>query len=199
MGGRPDRGARGRTAALLGLRSYAAIRGARRPSLVVYHARARPHAGDRPPQHQPRGGLVLEIANRWLATFEKALAGHDGVLLESLFHPDCHWRDVLALTWRIDAVNGRDAVLGELKAHARRARPSGFRIDSHRTAPRRVTRAGTEAIEAFFRFETAAGRCNGILRLLPEDKNAPRAWTLLTELDELKGHEETVGKARPKG
>jgi hypothetical protein len=142
---------------------------------------------------------VLEIANRWLATFAKALARRDGVLLESLFHPDCHWRDVLALTWRIDTVSGRYAVLGELMARAGRALPSGFRIDAHRTAPRRVTRAGTEAIEAFFRFETAEGRGNGILRLLPEEKNAPRAWTLLTALDELKGHEETVGKARPKG
>ena len=41
---------------------------------------------------------LATIANHWLATFEKALAGRDDVLLKALFHPDSHWRDVLALT-----------------------------------------------------------------------------------------------------
>ncbi len=142
---------------------------------------------------------MLETASRWLAQFEKALGEHDGAPLEALFHPDSHWRDVLALTWGIRTVNGRNALVQELKTHAGRARASGFRIDPDRTAPRRVTRAGSPAIEAFFRFETSAGRGNGVLRLLPEEKNAPRAWTLLTALDEIKGHEEQLEKSRPKG
>jgi hypothetical protein len=142
---------------------------------------------------------LATIANRWLATLEKALAGRDDVLLKTLFHADCHWRDVLALTWHIRTVNGREAVLGELKAHAGQAHPTGFRTDPHRTAPRHVTRAGTRAIEAIFEFETAEGRGSGVLRLLPDEKNALRAWTLLTALDQLKGFEEQVGRLRPKG
>ena len=49
-----------------------------------------------------------------------------------------------------------------------------------------MTRAGTHAIEAIFRFETAEGRGNGVLRLTPDanDSNTPKAWTLLTALDE---------------
>jgi cation diffusion facilitator CzcD-associated flavoprotein CzcO len=142
---------------------------------------------------------LATIANHWLAAFEKALAGRDDAALKALFHPDSHWRDVLALTWHIRTVNGREAVLGELKAHAGRAHPTGFRTDPHRTAPRRVTRAGTEAIEAIFQFETAEGRGNGVLRLIPDKKNKLRAWTLLTTLDEIKGFEERVGRLRPKG
>ncbi len=141
---------------------------------------------------------LATIANHWLAMFEKALAGRDDVLLKTLFHPDSHWRDVLALTWHIRTVNGLEAVLGELKAHAGRAHPRGFRTDPHRTAPRHVTRAGTDAIEAIFQFETDEGRGNGVLRLLPDEKNM-RAWTLLTALDEIKGFEEQVGRSRPKG
>jgi len=141
---------------------------------------------------------LATIANRWLATFERALAGRDDVLLKTLFHPESHWRDVLALTWHIRTVNGREAVLGELKAHAGQAHPTGFRTDPHRTAPRHVTRAGTDAIEAIFQFETDEGRGNGVLRLLPDEKNM-RAWTLLTALDEIKGFEEQVGRSRPKG
>ncbi len=142
---------------------------------------------------------LATIANHWLATFEKALAGRDDVLLRALFHPDSHWRDVLALTWHIRTVNGLEAVLKELKAHAGRAHPTGFRTDPRRTAPRRVTRAGTEAIEAIFQFEMDEGRGTGVLRLRPDEKNTLRAWTLLTALDEIKGFEEQVGRLRPKG
>jgi hypothetical protein len=142
---------------------------------------------------------LATIANRWLATFERALAGRDDVLLKTLFHPESHWRDVLALTWHIRTVNGREAVLGELKAHAGQAHPTGFRTDPHRTAPRHVTRAGTDAIEAIFQFETAEGRGNGVLRLRPDEKNTLRAWTLFTALDEIKGFEEQVGRLRLKG
>jgi len=147
-----------------------------------------------------RTDTIATIADDWLAQFERALAEPDDVLLKTLFHPDSHWRDALALTWRIRTVNGSDAILKELKAHVGRANPTGFRTDPRRTAPRRVTRAGTNAIEAIFRFETAEGRGSGVLRLVPDAANGHmKAWTLLTALDEIKGFEEQVGKSRPKG
>jgi len=141
------------------------------------------------------------LAERWLTQFEAALAREDQARLAQLFHPDSHWRDVLALTWGIRTVSGSDAILPELATHAARARPSAFRIDPHRIAPRNVTRAGTEAIEAIFAFDTAAGRGSGILRLTPDpgEDGTVRAWTLLTALDEIKGHEERLGKSRPQG
>lgn len=142
---------------------------------------------------------LAAIVADWLARFEQALAGQNDGALQGLFRPECHWRDVLALTWRIQTVDGREAVLRGLKAHAGRARPASFRIDPHRTAPRRVTRAGTGAIEAIFRFETAEGRGSGVLRLVADDGNTLQAWTLLTALDELKGFEERLGRARPQG
>jgi hypothetical protein len=106
---------------------------------------------------------------------------------------------VLALTWHIRTVNGREAVLDELTVHAGRVHPTGFKTDPRRTAPRHVTRAGTRAIEAIFQFETAEGRGSGVLRLLPDEKNTLRAWTLLTALDEIRGFEEQVGRLRPRG
>ena len=141
----------------------------------------------------------LTITERWLAQFERALSGGDNALLKTLFHADSHWRDVLPLTWRIKTVNGRDAILKELRMNSQRARPYGFKIPRHRTAPRHVTRAGTESIEAIFSFETAQGRGSGVVRLRPEadHENTPRAWTLLTALDEIKGHEEQLGRSRP--
>ncbi|HYI30853.1 MAG TPA: NAD(P)/FAD-dependent oxidoreductase [Bradyrhizobium sp.] len=144
--------------------------------------------------------LSVAVEN-WLAQFEDALAKPDDGSLKALFHPDSYWRDVLALSWTLQTINGRDAILKTLTSQAPEAAPSSFAIDPDRAAPRQVTRAGTSSIEAIFRFETALGRGDGILRLIPDagDGNRLKAWTLLTALQELKGFEEQLGVARPRG
>jgi putative flavoprotein involved in K+ transport len=135
---------------------------------------------------------LSRAAARWLADFEDALRASDGASLEALFDPDSHWRDLLALTWQVRTVSGAPKVVDALRLHGAGAR--GFGIDRGRTPPRRVTRAGTSAIEAIFRFETALGRAAGVLRLIDG-----KCWTLLTALDEIKGFEESVGSRRPHG
>ena len=144
---------------------------------------------------------IAVAAESWLARFESALAGDDRAPLKAMFHPDSYWRDVLALSWKLQTLNGAEAILEELPALARRAGPKNFRIDPDRAAPRRVTRAGTNSIEAIFRFETSTGRGHGIVRLIADadDDGRLKAWTLLTALEELKGFEEQLERARPRG
>jgi len=146
-----------------------------------------------------RTDSLASIVGAWLSQFEGALAAPGRARLKALFHAESYWRDVLALTWHLKSVSGSDAILRELAMHAGRVRPTGFKIDRHRTAPRNVTRAGTDAIEAIFSFETSEGRGSGVLRLTPSahDGKAFKAWTLLTSLDEIKGHEERLGRLRP--
>jgi thioredoxin reductase len=146
-----------------------------------------------------RTDSLASIVGGWLSQFEGALAAPGRARLKALFHAESYWRDVLALTWHLKSVSGSDAILRELAMHAGRVRPTGFKIDRHRTAPRNVTRAGTDAIEAIFSFETSEGRGSGVLRLTPSahDGKAFKAWTLLTSLDEIKGHEERLGRLRP--
>jgi cation diffusion facilitator CzcD-associated flavoprotein CzcO len=147
-----------------------------------------------------RTDAVETSVENWLAQFQSALAQPGDVPLATLFHPDSHWRDVLALTWDLRTVSGWDAILEQLTAHTGRAAPTGFRIAPDRTAPRRVRRAGAEVIEAIFAFETTIGRASGVLRLTPDAHGGTlKAWTLLTALDALKGHEEQVGRSRPSG
>jgi cation diffusion facilitator CzcD-associated flavoprotein CzcO len=143
----------------------------------------------------------LAATERWLSQLERALSDRDDALLKTLFHADSHWRDVLALTGRITTVNGRDAIVRGLMTHGRRTSPVGLKIPPHRAAPRQATRAGTDSIEAIFTFETADGRGSGVVRLKLEDGNetTPKAWTLLTALDEIKGHEEQLGRSCPQG
>ena len=140
------------------------------------------------------------VTAHWLAAFEAALAAADDSRLASLFHADSHWRDVLALTWTIQTTSGRDAVVQGLRAGRAHGVPSRFAVDPSRTLPRHVTRAGMAAIEAIFTFETADGRGSGIVRLTPDAAGGNlKAWTLLTTLETLNGHEERVATARPRG
>ncbi len=75
-----------------------------------------------------------------------------------------------------------------LDAHARaRVKPSGW----HTAEPPAEADGVTEA---WLEFETEVGRGSGHLRL-----RDGKAWTLLTTLYELKGHEEPTGTERPKG
>jgi putative flavoprotein involved in K+ transport len=134
---------------------------------------------------------AAELAARWLADFDKALRAPGFASLEALFQPEAHWRDLLALTWRVQTVSGANKLLDALKLHANGTGAHGFEIDPGRTLPRSVVRAGTSVIEAIFRFETTTGRAHGALRLAPDGK----CWTLLTALDEIKGFEER----RPRG
>ena len=85
---------------------------------------------------------------------------------------------------------GRAAIETTLRETLARTKPKNFRIPPQRTPPRWISRAGTDAIEALFEFETAFGPCNGVVRLVPDGQGQLRAWTLNTNLHELRGHEE---------
>src|SRR4029453_4450128 len=140
-------------------------------------------------------------ADNWLAELEEALGKPDEALLKTLFHPDSYWRDVLALSWNIQTLNGRDAILKALPPLARSMVPSGFAVSPAPAAPRKVVAAGPDAIEAIFKFETKVGRGSGIIRLVPDadDGNRLKAWTLLTGLGEMKGFGEQLGVNPPRG
>ncbi len=129
-------------------------------------------------------------AARWLESAETALRREDMSAAAELFLPDGLWRDVLAFTWNIQTMSGRAAIEEMLQKTVARTQPKNFHIPSRRTPPRWVTRAGTEAIETLFEFETMWGPANGALRLVPDTHSVLRAWTLNTNLHELRGHEE---------
>ena len=76
----------------------------------------------------PTTEAIATIAQNWLTQFEKALARPDDVLLKTLFHADSYWRDLLAFTWRIQTVDGADAILRGLRSHIGSVRPAVFRI-----------------------------------------------------------------------
>jgi cation diffusion facilitator CzcD-associated flavoprotein CzcO len=138
---------------------------------------------------------------RWLAAFADALEAPDDGSLAALLLPEAHWRDLMVFTCGIQTVSGGPSIAAALRRHRADTRAAGFAIDPARTPPSQATRAGRPVVEAFFRFETAVARAQGVVRLDPETlgEEAPKAWTLFTAVDELKGFEENIGSRRPSG
>src|SRR5581483_1884172 len=133
-----------------------------------------------------RTPVAAEI-DQWLAAFDEALTRSDPASAAELFAPESYWRDLVAFTWNIRTVEGRGGVLDMLEHTLAAAKPRGWRVVGEPTHADGVS-------EAWLQFETEVGRCSGHVRLI-----GGLAWTLLTSLDELKGHEETLGSRRPKG
>lgn len=138
----------------------------------------------------------------WLTGFETALKSADPNAVAALFQEDSHWRDLLAFTWNIGTVSGPNAIADSLCMETPRVAPSGFRIDYNATAPRMTMRGGREdVLEAVFVFSTTVGTCEGVVRFLPETAHGEslKAWTIMTALTGMAGHEESIGTARPTG
>ncbi|BBX50106.1 NAD(P)/FAD-dependent oxidoreductase [Mycolicibacterium poriferae] len=127
----------------------------------------------------------------WLADFEAALAVRDIDRVAGMFAVDSFWRDLVSFTWNLKTMEGREQITDMLTTRLAGTDPSGFRARETPTEDEGVT-------TAFIEFETAVGRGVGHLRLKDED-GQPRAWTLLTALQELKGHEEPKGPSRVLG
>lgn len=131
----------------------------------------------------------------WLGDFTTALAAGDATRLAALFAHECHWRDILAFAWDLHTTSGASAIAERMAHAATGMAPHGLKLAAGRTPPRPVKRAGTDAIEAIFTFETRIGYCNGVVRLVSEG-GKPRAWTLMTALDEIRGHEDPANGKR---
>jgi putative flavoprotein involved in K+ transport len=132
-------------------------------------------------------GAPEQVVGDWLAQFNAALADKDAAAAARLFATDGFWRDLVALTWNIKTVEGPDGVRDMLEHTLGSAGPRDFQA----TEPPVETDGVTEA---WLAFDTEVGRGVGHVRL-----RDGLAWTLLTTLTELKGHEEPRGPARPMG
>lgn len=119
----------------------------------------------------------------WIAALNAAVASSDPAETAALFDPGGFWRDFLALDWTLQTVEGAE----EIGAFAARQGPgAGFKAVSLATDP--------GASEGFISFETTLGRGRGYVRL-----KDGRCLTLLTALEELKGHEEPLRQRRRTG
>ena len=140
------------------------------------------------------------VAQSWLANFEAALDAKNSDLLADLFMADSYWRDLLSHTWDIQTRIGAHEIAAALSTAHHDRKVTGLILED-RTPSMSSLGGDREVIEAFFGFQSAAGRGRGFVRLAAsEDEPATfRAWTLLTSLQELHGYPPRVGRLRPRG
>ncbi len=141
------------------------------------------------------------VVTEWLAALNAGWASQDPSEISALLEPDGHWKDIVAFTWAYRTFSGTDEIERGLKLTLGDARPRNARISPDRTAPRLVKRSARKVIEAYFDFDTEVGRGTGFVRL-PYDPDAPafpRAWILLTTLQELANAPQRIGEHRPTG
>jgi len=128
----------------------------------------------------------------WLDRLQSALRDGAAGATAELFHSDAWWRDLLAFTWDLRTAHGHQALAARI-TEAPRMGDVTFTLLDRPT----LVEAGAEPwVQALFGFRTTVARGRGVLRLVERD-GAWRAWTLLTAMDELIGHEERVGTRRP--
>jgi len=145
------------------------------------------------------GQQARQVTRDWLAAFESALDTKDTARIGALFHENCHWRDLLALTWEFASARGRADVASALAAGKAARGMRGIHLPQGRKPPRHVRRVGRDCVEAIFAFATDVGRGAGIVRLSPDEGGVMKAWHLSTTLEELEGHPERTGDNRPTG
>ena len=141
----------------------------------------------------------LLVAEQWLVGFNAAIGLGGADALAECFRNDGHWRDVVGLSWDFNTISGHGAIGERLASVNAIVKARNFAIDGERLAPRILERAGTQVVEAILSFETAVGMGEGFVRIQLDDAggDAPLAWTLMTALDQIRGHEEwTVQETR---
>ncbi len=126
-------------------------------------------------------------AAAWLGNFAERLDRGDisGVL--ELFAEDCYWRDIVAFTWNVKTLEGKEAIAAMLEATLAATRPTGWTVTE-------ASGSGLEPVEAWFTFATGVGKGTGILTL-----EGGKCRTILTTLQSLDSHEEALGFTRPMG
>jgi putative flavoprotein involved in K+ transport len=142
-------------------------------------------------QRPETAGSPAERTDAWLAAFEDALTAGDVDRAAGMFAATSFWRDLVAFSWNITTVENPAGVTELLSATLECTEPRSFAVEEPPEEADGVT-------TAWFTFETAVGRGRGLARLVEEDGET-KAWTFLTTLYELKGHEEPKGPRRPMG
>ncbi len=128
-----------------------------------------------------------EQVQSWLDAFSKALSANDTSGAAGLFEEEGFWRDLVSFTWNIKTMEGRASIEKMLNQCLAGTQPGNWQIEDTPTEADGI-------VESWLTFETGVARGRGHVRL-----RDGKAFTFLTSMVELKGHEEPQGERRGKG
>lgn len=132
--------------------------------------------------HQP---TITAVS--WVEKLAAALSSDTPTDAAYFFEENGFWRDLVAFTWNIKTLEGRDAISEMIAATMDNTRPCNWQVEENASEADGVT-------DAWISFETAVATGRAYVRL----RNG-LAWTFLTTMTELKDYPEKRNKLRPKG
>ncbi|KAF8903686.1 hypothetical protein CPB84DRAFT_1814587 [Gymnopilus junonius] len=173
--------------------------------------------------HIPEDLDDVKIASDWLDSFAKYAGQGDvdgllGLLITSSFalnfftsaeHVDpsspydipLYWRDILALSWDIRTFEGTPKIKQFLSSQLSSAEITNVKLQTD--IPPQLQRPFPDLawIQVLFKFETKAGLCSGVVRLVPVSNKESqeltwKAHSIFTNLEDLKGFPEKLGLLR---
>ncbi|PIL37042.1 hypothetical protein GSI_00734 [Ganoderma sinense ZZ0214-1] len=133
------------------------------------------------------------VASDWLAACSAALSRVEPDAVAQLFLPDGWLRDLLVFTWDVRSLAGREKIAAYLANTLSPAQISEVQLnESPNLAPQAtvIPQLGVQAVEVAFTFECRHGHGRAHARLLRDASGKYKALSLLTELSDLRGHEE---------
>ncbi|KAI0482152.1 hypothetical protein GGR56DRAFT_172821 [Xylariaceae sp. FL0804] len=142
----------------------------------------------------------ITIASGIIDSLNEALHKKDYQAVADLFLEDGYWRDHLGMTWDLRTAKGKQKIVEFLeKGHHL------VKVDIDNSAPARGPQltplrydGSVRGIQFFTRVATVYGSGRGVARLVNQ-AGQWKIWTLFTSMDELKGHEEAIGRKRSNG
>jgi putative flavoprotein involved in K+ transport len=124
-----------------------------------------------------------KAVEQWIKQFNTSFASVKTIDLDCLFQEKFFWRDILCISWSLNTFETHQEVLEALKQN-KVVLP--LRIEGYYDL-----KGDGEVVECFVDLSSGIGRGKGYVRL-----KRGKAWTLLTTLEELHGHEEKRGDQR---
>ncbi|KAI0917747.1 hypothetical protein AcV7_007077 [Taiwanofungus camphoratus] len=136
---------------------------------------------------------VQKVASGWFRAFSQYVSANDinGILNISL--EDVWWRDMLALTWELRTFHGAPKIKKFLEDRLAISKLSSLKLGDvslQRPYP------DLAWIQGFYTFETDVGIGSGVFRLVPLSSEIWKAFTIYTNLEDLKGFPEKIGPHR---
>ncbi|OBX36137.1 hypothetical protein A8U91_00473 [Halomonas elongata] len=86
---------------------------------------------------------LTQNVQQWLEQFESALDRRDIRQVMSMFGEECYWRDLVAFTWNLKTMEGKDEIQSMLDATLARAQPGYWRIEGMPPSPTVSSKPGS--------------------------------------------------------
>jgi len=146
---------------------------------------------------------AIQIAQDWIDKLSR-LSEPDAdvaLILSPLFHIECWWRDLLALSWDFRSIHGADNVIKYVKEHITNSKLCKFKLRNMGAFAPSVLQLSEslEWVQSMYDFETEISSGSGMLRLMKGTDGVWKAFTFSTMLQQLKDYPERIGLLRPRG